>query len=60
MIKRGICSLLLGGMLLVAAPQAASAHEQMDRSRHISCWEHRQRHERHEHHFGHEWSCRRW
>jgi hypothetical protein len=61
MIKRAIASLLMGGMLLLAAPQVASAHE-MDNRHHMSCWEHREdrdRHERYQHHFEHKWNCHR-
>jgi hypothetical protein len=59
-MKRVLCSVLLGGALLVAAPTAAFAHDGRYEHRHhydYSCWSHRWGHE---HHFGHGWECDRW
>jgi hypothetical protein len=65
MMKRVLCSVLLGGALLVAAPTAAFAHDGGFDHRHhdhnYSCWSHRWGHEHHmERHFGHGWKCDRW
>ena len=62
MMKRVLCSVLLGGALLVAAPSAAFAHDGgFEHRHHYSCWSHRWGHEHHvDHHFGHRWDCDRW
>ena len=63
MMKRVLCSVFLGGALLVAAPTAVFAHEGgYDHHHHnYSCWSHRWGREHHsEHHFGHGWECDRW